>query len=92
MTYCREGLRQLSILAGAVALAVFAGSAAPAQAMDWKSGSRSASNVPASAFATWRGAPLGVVSGWIEWKKGWTGNFLFAMLLIQLYLLLVIAQ
>ena len=78
MTYCREGLRQLSILAGAVALAVFAGSAPSAQALDWKSGSRSANNVPASAFATWRGAPLGVVSDWIEWKKGWTGMYDYA--------------
>ena len=37
----------------------------------WPSGTRRNDNT--TAFITWRGVPLGMISGWIEWKSGWEG-------------------
>lgn len=45
----------------------------PAEAADWKSGTRN--NSYTTSFASWRGSSLGVVSGWIEWKNGWSGMY-----------------
>ena len=66
------------VSAGAVAavLVTLAGSAA--QATSWKSGTRTTSTTTATAFATWRGTALGVVSGWIDWQNGWTGMYNYA--------------
>ena len=30
------------------------------------------------SFASWRGTGLGVVSGWIDWKNGWSGMYSYA--------------
>jgi hypothetical protein len=54
-------------------LALSAMTSLEAQAGNWKSGSRTSTNATATSFATWRGTPLGVVSGWITWKNGWSG-------------------
>jgi hypothetical protein len=50
--------------------------AQPAQAADWRSGVRN--NDTTISFASWRGSRLGVVSGWIDWKKGWSGMYSYA--------------
>ncbi|MGE3294919.1 MAG: hypothetical protein AB7I59_00990, partial [Geminicoccaceae bacterium] len=28
-----------------------------------------------TSFASWRGTPMSVVSGWIDWKNGWSGMY-----------------
>lgn len=39
----------------------------------WRSGVRNNKNT--SSFGAWRGASLGVITGWIEWKNGWSGMY-----------------
>lgn len=80
MTLSRQGpgaaLVYLSSFAAALLLlASFSG---PAHAVGWKSGTRNTGVTSASNFATWRGTSLGVVSGWIDWRNGWTGMYNYA--------------
>jgi hypothetical protein len=42
----------------------------------WKSGARN--NSSTMGFAAWRGTPIGVVAGWIEYKNGWSGMYTYA--------------
>ncbi|MGD9740980.1 MAG: hypothetical protein AB7U48_16460, partial [Bauldia sp.] len=44
--------------------------------VSWKSGTRN--NNATVPFASWRGTPLGVVVGWIEYRKGWGGMYAYA--------------
>ena len=68
--------RRLVAAATAVLMAV-TGSAALAHNAGWLSGARN--NDATTAFAHWRGTPrLGVVSGWIDWKNGWSGMYNYA--------------
>jgi len=45
-------------------------------AVSWKSGARN--NNATIPFAAWRGTPLSVVVGWIEYRKGWAGMYAYA--------------
>src|SRR5689334_10595060 len=45
-------------------------------AVSWKSGTRN--NNHTTSFASWRGTPLSVVVGWIEYRKGWSGMYAYA--------------
>ena len=67
-----------AIVAGltGVAVTLLVTFAQPAQAADWRSGVRN--NDTTNPFASWRGTSLGVVSGWIDWKKGWSGMYSYA--------------
>ena len=56
----------------AAVLVALTGSAALAHNTGWKSGVRN--NSATTGFASWRGTGLGVVSGWIDWKNGWSGH------------------
>jgi hypothetical protein len=56
-------------LAGAAATLCLALASPPALA--WQSGVRN--NSSTSSFSSWRGTSLGVVTGWIDWKNGWSG-------------------
>ena len=78
MPFDRRNLASCLVFAAAAAavLVTLAGSAA--QATSWKSGTRTTSTTTATAFATWRGTNLGVVSGWVNWKNGWTGMYNYA--------------
>jgi hypothetical protein len=69
---CR-GFRSRLTAAGAAAavLVALTGSAALAHNAGWKSGARN--NDAATGFAGWRGTGLEVVSGWIDWRNGWSG-------------------
>src|SRR5689334_23824850 len=62
-----------AIIAGlsGVAVTLLVAFAQPAHSANWRSGVRN--NDTTNSFASWRGSSLGVVSGWIEWKKGWSG-------------------
>lgn len=64
------------VSAAAAALTILLGSTAPADAASWRSGVRN--NDATSGFASWRATPLGVVTGWINWKNGWTGMYSYA--------------
>jgi hypothetical protein len=68
--------RLLVAAAAATVLAALTGAAAPAHSAGWKSGARN--NDATVGFAGWRGTPLGVVSGWITWKSGWSGMHSYA--------------
>jgi hypothetical protein len=57
-------------------LVTLTGSAVLAHPGGWKSGARN--NSAATGFASWRGTGLGVVSGWIDWKNGWSGMYSYA--------------
>ena len=35
-------------------------------------------NSATTGFASWRSTGLGVVSGWIDWKNGWSGMYTYA--------------
>lgn len=49
----------------------------PSQAAaSWRSGARN--NSATIPFASWRGTGLGVVVGWIEYRKGWSGMYAYA--------------
>ena len=62
----------------AAILMLLTGATARADAT-WNSGARTSNAAPATAFATWRGqTPLGVVSGWIDYKNGWSGMYAYA--------------
>jgi hypothetical protein len=50
--------------------------AQPAGAAAWKSGVRN--NSYTTPFATWRATSNTVVSGFIDWKHGWSGMYTFA--------------
>ena len=50
--------------------------AQPAGAAAWKSGVRN--NSYTNSFATWRATNNTVVSGWIDWKNGWSGMYSYA--------------
>ena len=76
ISYC-SGPVSVARLAGAT-MALVAALALPAQAAEWRSGVRNTGIASASHFASWRGTGLGVVSGWIEWKKGWPGMYAYA--------------
>jgi hypothetical protein len=69
---CR-GFRSRLTAAGAAAavLVALTGSAALAHNAGWKSGARN--NDATTGFAGWRGTGLEVVSGWIDWRNGWSG-------------------
>ena len=56
-------------LAGAAATLCLALASPPALA--WQSGVRN--NSSTSSFSSWRGTSLGLVTGWIDWKNGWSG-------------------
>ena len=61
-------------VAGGLLLALLA---TPAQAgATWASGARN--NDATQPFAGWRGTRLGVVSGWIDWRQGWSGMETYA--------------
>ncbi|HEX6016101.1 MAG TPA: hypothetical protein VFY87_30720, partial [Geminicoccaceae bacterium] len=65
------------LVAAAAVLVAVTSSAALAHNAGWLSGARN--NDAATAFARWRGTPrLGVVSGWIDWKNGWSGMYNYA--------------
>jgi hypothetical protein len=74
---CR-GFRSRLTAAGAAAavLVGLAGPAALAHNAGWPSGARN--NDATTGFAGWRGTGLGVVSGWIDWKNGWSGMYSYA--------------
>ncbi|MGD9507329.1 MAG: hypothetical protein AB7I59_01150 [Geminicoccaceae bacterium] len=59
-----------------MAVAMLVTFAQPAEAAGWRSGVRN--NNTTNSFATWRGSSLGVVSGWIDWKHGWSGMYSYA--------------
>ncbi|MGD9510686.1 MAG: hypothetical protein AB7I59_25140 [Geminicoccaceae bacterium] len=60
----------LIVLAGAMAILSVTGSPTSAEAT-WTSGTRN--NNDTLSFAAWRGTSVRVVTGWIEWKNGWSG-------------------
>jgi hypothetical protein len=72
----RRGLASRLLVGAAAATVLVALTGSAALAAGWKSGARN--NDSASAFASWRGTPLGVVSGWIDWKNGWSGMYNYA--------------
>lgn len=76
ISYC-SGPVSIARLMGATAVLV-AVLVLPAQAVEWRSGVRNSGAASPSHFASWRGTGLGVVSGWIEWKKGWPGMYAYA--------------
>ena len=76
ISYC-SGPVSIARLMGATA-ALVAVLVLPAQAAEWRSGVRNSGAASPSHFASWRGTGLGVVSGWIEWKKGWPGMYAYA--------------
>jgi hypothetical protein len=57
-------------------LILLLGLSLPAEAAGWRSGARN--NNYTTPFAGWRGTGLGVVSGWIDWKNGWSGMYSYA--------------
>ena len=63
-----------------VAIALLVGlhaGAAMADDATWDSGTRN--NDATLPFIAWRGkTPLKVISGWIDWKNGWTGMVNYA--------------
>ena len=67
--------RALIVLAGALAISSAAASPSAAQAT-WSSGVRN--NSDTLRFAAWRGTPLRVVVGWIDWQNGWSGMNAYA--------------
>ena len=60
-------LRRLGLAAAAMLIL----SSSAQAAVTWKSGSRN--NNATVSFASWRGTPLAVVAGWIEYRHGWPG-------------------
>ena len=56
---------------GLAAAAVLILSSSVQAAVTWKSGSRN--NNATVSFASWRGTPIAVVAGWIEYRNGWPG-------------------
>jgi len=68
-------LRAVMLLLGGLFALGVTSSPSSAQAT-WVSGVRN--NDQTLSFAAWRGTSLRVVTGWIEWKKGWSGMNTYA--------------
>ena len=75
---CGRGFasRLACAVATATVLVALTGPAALAHNTGWKSGARN--NSATTGFASWRSTGLGVVSGWIDWKNGWSGMYTYA--------------
>ena len=67
--------RILVAIAGGIAILAVSAKASFADAT-WTSGARN--NSYTTSFAGWRGTDLGVVTGWIDWKNGWSGMYTYA--------------
>lgn len=68
--------RLRTALLAAAAIVAVCGSEASAHNAGWKSGARN--NDAFAGFMTWRGTAAGVISGWINWKSGWSGMYSYA--------------
>jgi hypothetical protein len=67
----------LTAAAAAAVLVVLAAGPARADSSGWLSGTR-VTDASASSFAGWRGSPVRMVSGWIQWKGGWSEMYSYA--------------
>ena len=67
--------RILVAIAGGIAILAVSAKASFADAT-WTSGARN--NSYTTSFAGWRGTSLRVVTGWIDWKNGWSGMYQYA--------------
>jgi hypothetical protein len=73
MSVVRHCPLSVVIFASAIVLVSLTGSATQVWAGSWKSGVRN--NGYTVPFAGWRQTSLGVVTGWIDWRNGWTGMY-----------------